>query len=322
MLVNRREVLGTLTAAAVVASSPVVAQDLRDMVNFVSAFPPGSGADFLVRLWSQKLTPTIPGPIVVLNKPGAMGFVAAEYTARSKLDGNTIFVHAGTSIAGNMHVFKNPPFDVTKDLTVAATLSRHSYMLVVGKNSPHHNLEELTQALRAKDGAASYGTSNTSSFLIAELYKQKANLEVVNVNYRTSADWINDLNSGALDFAVVDSIAGIGAAKQGTWRILAIGSGTRMASTPDIPTFNESGFPGIDVVSWWGALVPTATPRPLVEKIHGWFGEALKSPETAELLKATGNDVYMTSLEESSGLLKSTAEQWKKFVEIAKIEKI
>ncbi|MBN9084705.1 MAG: tripartite tricarboxylate transporter substrate binding protein [Rhizobiales bacterium] len=323
MLIDRRKALTALTCTAATALAyPAWSQDNRDIYNFVSAFPPGSGADVLVRFWSQKLTPIIPGPIVVANKPGAMGFLAAEYTARSKPDGHTIFVHAGTSIAGNMHVFKNPPFDVTKDLRVAATLSRHSYMLVAGKNAPYKNLQELTAALRSKGDKATYGTSNTSSFLIGELYKQKANLKVVNVNYRTSADWINDLNSGALDFAIVDSIAGLGVARQGTWRLIAIGSGTRMASTPDLPTFAESGYPGIDVVSWWGALVPSTTPEPIVETIRGWFNKAVQSPDTTEFLKASGNDVYSASPEEAAGLLAATAAQWKTFVEIAKIEKI
>ncbi|MDH7796878.1 MULTISPECIES: tripartite tricarboxylate transporter substrate binding protein [unclassified Beijerinckia] len=323
MLIDRRKALAALTCTAAAAISyPALSQDSREIYNFVSAFPPGSGADVLVRFWSQKLMPIVPGPIVVVNKPGAMGFLAAEYTARSKPDGHTIFVHAGTSIAGNMHVFKNPPFDVTKDLKVAATLSRHSYILVVGKSAPYKNLQDLTTVVRPKGDKATYGTSNTSSFLIGELYKQKADLKVVNVNYRTSADLINDLNSGALDFAIVDSIAALGVARQGNWRLLAIGSGTRMASTPDLPTFAESGYPGIDIVSWWGALVPTSTPQPIVDTMRGWFNTAVQSPDTAEFLKATGNDVYSASPQEAAGLLAATANQWKDFVEIAKIEKI
>jgi tripartite-type tricarboxylate transporter receptor subunit TctC len=323
MKMNRREMLGTLAGTAAIAvAGPSAAQDSRDIINFVSAFPPGSGADVLVRFWAQKLGPIVGSTIVVQNKPGAMGFIAAEYTARAKPDGHTVFVHAGSSIAGNMHVFKNPPFDVTKDLKVAATLSRHSYMLVVGKDSPRRTLQELTAALKAKGDKASYGTSNTSSFLIGELYKQKAGLNVLNVNYRTSTDFINDLNSGNLDFAVVDSIAAIGVARQGSWKMLAIGSGTRMTSTPDVPTFNESGAPGIDVVSWWGAMVPTSMPQPTADRIHGWFSEALKSPETAEFLKAQGNDVYVAPPDEAAKLLAQSAEQWKDFVQIAKIEKI
>jgi tripartite-type tricarboxylate transporter receptor subunit TctC len=138
MLLNRRKMMKAIAGAtALAAAPPALAQDSKDLVTFVSAFPPGSGADILVRFWAQKLGPIVGSTIIVQNKPGAMGFIAAEYTARSKPDGHTIFVHAGTSIAGNMHVFKNPPLDVTKELKVATTLSRHSYMWLSLARTPH-----------------------------------------------------------------------------------------------------------------------------------------------------------------------------------------
>ncbi|MDB5571200.1 MAG: hypothetical protein JWN93_2383 [Hyphomicrobiales bacterium] len=325
MLKNlQRACIAGFMAAAACAASLAHAQEAypRQVINFICAFPAGSGADVLVRFWANKLAPIAGATIVVQNKPGAMANIAAEFTARSKPDGYNILIHAGSSIAGNMHVFKNPPMDVVKELKVVATLSRHSYMLIVGKNSPHKSLQDLTAALKTKGEKASYGTSNTSSFIIGELYKRNAGLKVVQVNYRTSADFVNDLTSGAIDFAVVDSIAGISLDKQGHWKMLAVGSGERMASTPDLPTFADGGTPGIDVVTWWGAMAPAATPQPIVEKIHAWFNEAMKSPETVEFLKAQGNDVYPTSIAEGAGQLSRSEKQWKELVELAKVEKL
>lgn len=312
--------------AGLCLAAPVQAQTQdefpKQTITFVCAFPPGSGADILVRYWANRLKDSVGVPIVVQNKPGAMAHIAAEFTARSKPDGHTILIHAGSSVAANMHIFRKPSFDVVKDLRVAATLSRHSYMLVVAKESPHRTLADLTAALRAKGDKGTYGTANTPSFVIGKLFAKNAGLQSMQVNYRTSMEFLNDLKSGTVDFAVTDAISALALEKQGHWRMLAIGSGERMNATPNLPTFKEGGVPGIDLVTWWGAMVPAGTPDPVVAKINQWFAEALKGADTVEFLREQGNDAMATPLPEAAQMLRRSEQEWKTLVDATGVEKI
>jgi tripartite-type tricarboxylate transporter receptor subunit TctC len=323
-MTTRRALLGSLAAGLALPALRSSAQESYPQrpINVICAFPPGSGADILVRFWANKLQPLAPTPVVVMNRPGAMASLAATMTARSKPDGYTILVHAGSSIAGNMHIFKDPPIDVVKELRVVCTLSRHSYMLVVKKDSPFQTLQDLTLHLKTRGERATYGSSNTPSYVIGQLYNLSAGLAVRHVAYRTSADFIPDVDQGALDFAVVDSIAAIALHNQGRWRMLAIGSGSRLQSTPDLPTFTEGGAPGIDLVTWWGAMVAAGTPEPVVAQINAWFTKAMQAPDTRDFLKAQGNDVYATSAAEAAGLLRKSEQEWERMVRDAKVEKV
>lgn len=324
MFTTRRTLLGSMAAGLAWRPHQLSAIEgyPERTITIICAFPAGSGADILVRFWGQKLQGMLPVPVIVQNRPGAMASLAASLTARSKPDGYTILVHAGSSIAGNMHILKNPPLDVVKELRVACTLSRHSYMLVVKKDSPFRSLPELTEHLKSKGDKALYGSSNTPSYIIGQLYKIKAGLSVRHVPYRTSAEFIPDVDQGALDFAVVDSVAGIALDKQGRWKMLAIGSGQRLRSTPDLPTFAESGVPGIDLVTWWGAMVTAETPDPIVSQIRSWFMKAIESPEVAEFLKSQGNDVYITEPAEAATQLRKSEREWEQMVRDANVEKV
>ena len=319
---TRRELLASAAAMSLTGLAHAQEEYPKQTINFVCAFPPGSGADILVRYWANRLKNIVPQTIVVQNKPGAMANIAAEFTARAKPDGYTILIHAGSTIAANMHIFKKPSFDVVKDLKVATTLSSLSFILVVPKNSPHKSLQELTAALKAKGDKGSYGTANTPSFVIGKLYTKRAGLQTVQVNYKTSMEFVNDLNAGHLDFAITDSVSAVVLEKQGHWRTLAVGTAERMKSLPDLPTFAEGGVAGVNLATWWGAMVPAATPDDTVLKINQWFAQALKTQDTADFLREQANDVMITPLPEAQTLLRKSEQEWKQLVEETGVEKI
>ena len=134
-------------------------QDIR----FICGFPAGSGADVLVRYFAEKVRPLANRTIIVENKVGAAGNIAAVYTARAKPDGYTVYVHAASAIAANMHLFKKPPIDATKDLQIAAGVNKQPFMVVVTANSPYKTLAELTAAMKAKGDKASYAQSTPAA---------------------------------------------------------------------------------------------------------------------------------------------------------------
>ena len=212
-------------------------------VHFVCGFAPGSGPDIITRFMADKMRPLLKRTIIVENKVGAVGNIATEYVAKAKPDGHTVYITGGNSLAASMFLFKNPSVDVGKELEVVATLSKQPTLLVVGPNSSYKTLAELTAAIKLKGDKASYGTAFPTARVLGALYRNSADTKAVEVQYRTSADWINDLASGALDFAFIDSVSGISRAKQGSFRVLAVTTGERPQALPEYPSMKEFWLP-------------------------------------------------------------------------------
>jgi tripartite-type tricarboxylate transporter receptor subunit TctC len=313
--------IAALAAAATIAAlAPGQAEDEYPSRNitFVCAFPAGSGADVQVRFFADKLGAVIGKPIIVENKVGAAGNIAAQYTARSKPDGYTVFVHSGSTIAANMSLFKNPPLDVVKELRVAATTNTQAFLLTVRSDAPWKNVRELTEYLKTKGAKASYATTATPGKVMGALYKEATGIQAVEVPYRTGPDTVNDMTSGAVDYGMLDPVFALGQMRQGRFRILAVSTGQRMKSLPDIPTMTEQGVT-MDEVIWWGAMVPAATPDAIVQKINGWFKEVVASDDAKKFLDSFGADPLITTPAEGQKLFVKAAEDWKKYVRIAKI---
>jgi len=287
-------------------------------IHFVCAFPPGSGADVLVRYFAEKVRPLTNKSIIVENKAGAGGHIALEYVARSKPDGYTVFVHAGSGVAASMSLLKAPPVDVAKQIEVAGTINRQPYMIVVHASTPHKSLADLTKVLKEKGEKASYGTSNPSSTIVAETYKHVMGLKTVQVDYRTGADMVNDVASGALDFASADPVQALSMAKKGDWRILGISSGERLQATGSLPTMTEQGIK-MDVTGWWAAMLPTGTPKPIVAQINKWFTQVVGTEDTKKFLGQFGGDPLIETPEAAQARLLRDIKSWADNVKLAKI---
>ena len=291
------------------------AQDL----HFICGFAAGSGADIIVRFFADKLRPVVGRTILVENKPGALGNIATEYVARSKPDGYTIYVTGANSLAANMHVLKNPGVNATEGLQIAATINRATMMLGVRADAPWKTAKELTDAMKQKGEKASYAFANPTAKVLGAMYKEKAGLQSVEVSYRTGADFLNDLYGGNIDYAIPDNIQAMAQSRAGKMRILAVGAGQRMGAAPDLPTMTELGYP-MEIRSWWAALVPTATPRPIVDQLNVWFNQVVASPETKTFLNSIASDPWLTKPEEAQAYFRQQVKDWGEYVKIAKIE--
>ena len=312
----------TLALAGSAVMAPLAARAQANYpsrnITFICAFPPGSGADVLVRYFADKVSKVAGQTVIVENKPGANGNISAEYVARARPDGYTIYPHAGSSTAANMHLFKRPPVNVVKDLQTAALINKQAFMIVIRADSPIKTMKELTEYLKPKGSNASYATAATSGKVMGETYKQLAGLETVEINYKDANDSLNDMLSGGVEFGAHDPVFALSQSRQGRLRILAIASGERIQAAADIPTMTEQGYP-MDQVAWWGVFVPSATPRPIVDTINGWFKQVLLTPETKEFLGRFGGDVNIGTPDEGQALLAKTVDQWGEYVRIAKL---
>ena len=322
--VSRRNVtrgIGAAAAAAMLGPTTAFSQQYpAQNISVICAFPAGSGADVLVRYFAEKLRLKAGKTVIVENKTGANGNISAEYTARAKPDGYTVYIHAGSSTAANYWLFKKPPIDPSKDLQVVATLNQQPFMVVVPKDAPYKNLKELTEAMKAKGDKASYAESNTTGKVMGELYKIATGVKAVDVPYRNSSESLNDFASGTIDYGMKDPVFALVQEREGRLRNLAVSTGKRMKAVPNLPTMTEEGVAGIELFGWFAAMVPKATPRPIQEQLNKWFNEIEATDETREYLAKFGGDPWITTIEEGQAQLVKDQKDWEGYVKAAKIE--
>ena len=313
-----RSLLGVLAAlvTAGAAAQDYPAREIRSVCNFSA----GSGADIIVRFYSDRLSKLAGRPVIVENKPGAQGLVATDYVAKSRPDGYTILITpASSTLATAPHIFKQIPFDPLRDLAPVTTITSLAFVLAVDAAKPYRTIDDLVGALRAKPGNGFYGTQSNSGQVSAELFKAMLGLKTEYVPYKITGDAFASLLGGDVDFLSVDA----------TWaitqhphriRILAVTSAKRAGALPDVPTLAELGLKDFDITPWWGVVVPAGTPRPVIDKLAAWFNQITAMDETRSFLARGALDAFPGSPESMAALLKTETERWKAYVKLAKIE--
>ena len=291
-------------------------REIRSVCNFAA----GSGADIVVRYYSDRLSRLIGKPVIVDNKPGAQGLVATDFTAKSKPDGYTLLITpASSTLAIAPHMFKKLPFDPVKDFVPVTTLFTTSFTVSVNPDGPHKTLQDLVDHLKAKPGNGFYGTQSNSGQVSAELFKAALGLKTGYVPFKITGDAYTNLLNGNIDFMSVDA-TWAGAFHPARVRILAVTSAKRNGSLPDVPTLKELGLGDIDVSPWWGVVVPAGTPQPIVAQLAAWFNQVAGDDDTRQFLKRQAADPFLGSPESMAALLKSDIERWGRYVRLAKIE--
>jgi tripartite-type tricarboxylate transporter receptor subunit TctC len=302
------------------AAGPLRAQDypareIRSICNFA----PGSGADIIVRYYSEQLARLAGKPVIVENKPGAQGSIASAFVAKSAPDGYTIHITpASSTLAAAPHIFKQLPFDPIKDFASVTTINSLTFVVAVDAAKPINSVQELIQILKQKPGHGFYGTQSNSGQIAAELFKASTGLSTEYVPFKVTGDAFTNLLAGQIDFMSVDSTW---AKSQPKVRILAVTAAKRSSTMPEIPTLAEAGVPGVDVAPWWGVVVPAGTPRPIIDKLAAWFNQITASDATKQFLARAALDPFPGSPEQMAALLKSEVERWGGFVRLAKIER-
>jgi tripartite-type tricarboxylate transporter receptor subunit TctC len=289
-------------------------------IHFVVGFAPGSGPDLITRWIADKIKPHLNNrTIIVENKVGAGGNIASEYVARAKADGYVIYVTGGSALAASGHLFKNPPVDVVKAFDMIATLARQPTLVAIAANSPYKTVGDLQAAMRTKGDKASFATAFPTARVLGAMLRDSAGGKAVEVQYRTSADWINDLASGAIDFGIIDSASGSGHARQGRIRILAVSTADRFSTMPEIQTLKEAGL-DIDMAGWWAAYAPAGTPPAILDQLHVAFTAVVKSPEAKVFFNGITNEPWATTRSQAQEIYLKEYKDWGNYVRIAKIE--
>ena len=318
--VTRLVGIGLIVAGAALAA-PVARADYPDKtVKIMLGFAAGGGADILARWYADKLQQTTGATFIVENKVGASGNLALDATAKARPDGHTLLFASTVTTAGNTHVFKNLPVDVTKDLVPITYFGETPFVLVVAPHSPINSVADLTAHIRSKGGKATFGWATTSAIASTALYLASAGVEATPVGYKATATAVTDVTAGQIDFAFADIVFATGQARQGRVKILAVTSEERSPGLPDVPSLKDYGVPTGEITPLWGVWAPARTPREVIDKLAKWVNDITAMPATREFLIMQGATPKIGSPEDYRKRFETAMKAWSRAVSIAKIE--
>ena len=284
----------TLFAAiAGVGVTPAMAQAKFDKpIKLLVGFAPGGTADIIARVVAEKMTTSIGQPVVVENRPGAIGRITADAVKAAAPDGTTIMVMPIGPMAVVPHVYKDISYDPIKDFTPIALGATFQFAIAAGPASGAKTWAEFVTWAKANPSKAGYATSGAGSLphFFGVLLSRGIGVEMIHVPYKGSAAYLNDLLGGQVP-AAIDAIADLSELhRAGKVKILASSGAARSTALPDVPTFNELGVAGVEAMGWFGFFAPAKTPKPIVDALNVAINGALKSPDVAEKLSKLGMD--------------------------------
>jgi len=290
-------------------------------IRIVASQAPGGGIDAVCRLVALKLTEAMGHPVIVDNRAGANGSVAAEFTAKSPPDGYTLMLGAVGNLGTNVLFFKKLGYEPLRDLAPITSAVSGTNVLVVHPSVPVRTVKELIALARKQPNELAYGTSGTggAGHLAGALFRRMTNTELLHVPYKGGGPAMIDLVAGQtqVGFASVPSSAGF--IRAGKLRALATSAAKRTKLFPGLPTISEAGVPGYESHAWYGFVVPAKTPQPVVARLHEEIVRSLQAQETTQALLAQGLEVWTMSPEAFGAYIKSETEKWSRVIRDAKI---
>ncbi|MBV9191342.1 MAG: tripartite tricarboxylate transporter substrate binding protein [Betaproteobacteria bacterium] len=291
---------------------PASAQSVR----FVVGFTPGGPSDILARALGAKLTETLGQTVVVENRPGAGGNLAAEVVAKSPPDGNTWLLGNNSILATNQALYSHLGYDPVKDFAPVALVAIQPNILVVHPAVPARSAKELIAYAKANPGKLNYASTGAgvAAHLSAELFKTMAGVDMVHVPYKGAQPALTDVIAGQCQLMFATSASVLPYIKAGRLRALAVTTSQRSPSMPDLPTLAEAGVPGFESITWHGVVVPSATPAATVERLNRAINAALKDKELAGRLEALGAEIAGGSPQDFADYIQREIPKWTKVV--------
>ncbi len=315
-----------VVVAALLASGtpPALAQSNYPDRNIRLLFGFAPGVDTAARLLADRLRVAFGRAVIVENVTGASGHIAAERVAKAAPDGYTIAVMPAGNIVVDGTLYKRLPYDPLKDLAPVTQVYGYTDVLVVNNDVPAKNVAGLVALARAKPGLLTYGHSGigTSLHLAGELFNAMAHVDVQQVPFRGSSLVITDVIGGRITMSFIPPIGTLSIIQEGKVRALAVTSLKRAPFLPDVPTMDESGFPGFDVTTWWGMFAPAGTSAAVIEKLNRETVKIMALPDMHDRLRALGIVPLSNTPAQFEGVIQSEAPYWARLIKDAGIQQI
>jgi len=290
-------------------------------IRLVLPFAAGSATDIRARLFGAAIAADWGQPVVVENRGGANGFLAAEAVARATPDGYTLLFTSNSTHGSNPALFRRLPYDPIADFAPVTLIGSAPNFVVVNLALPVRTLRELIELARARPGRLNFASGSASSRAAGELFKAMARVEMTNVGYRANPQALTDVIAGNAQVMFADSTTATSQIREGRVRALAVTSRERAPTLPDIPTVEEAGgLPGYEMINWAAVYAPAGTPPAIVARLNAEFAAVAARPAVRDRLREDGTEPRTTTPEELGRFTESEIAKWRGIVAAARIE--
>ena len=289
-------------------------------IKVVVPFPAGSGTDNGARVLGKWLSARTGQPVIIDNRPGASGFIAAQAVATAQADGHTVLLTTNTTHAANPAMFKKLPYDPVQDFEPVSLVGSAGLLLVVAANSGHRDIAAFLTQLRAGGKPLHFGTGNSSSRIAGELLKTATGADMTAVPYKGTPPALTDLMGGQIDYMFCDIGAALPLVMGGKLRALATSSTEREPLLRDVPTLHEAGLKDFEMTVWSAVFVPARTPKDTIAKLNELLRAALADPAVRQEFASSGGRVQGSTPEALGAFVKSEMVKWATAVKTAGIQ--
>jgi len=310
------------TCALALASGAALAQAYPSRpIKFLVPFSPGSGTDIIARTVGEAMSKNIQQPVVVENKPGAGGTIAAAQVARAEPDGYTVLIHS-SGHALNPAIYPNLPYDTLRDLIGVTPLAAMPNVLVVSPARGWKSVADLVAAAKAKPGQLNYASAGIGSatHMNAEKFRLQAGLEAQHVPFKGTPEALSDVIGGRNDWFFAPLSAALPLIREGKLQALAVSTPTRASVLPAVPTTVEAGVPGSDYIFWVAMIVSSATPPPVVQRLHDEALKVLADPDVKERLAKLGAEPFPLAQDAFNAFIRTEVEAAAKIARAANLK--
>ena len=290
-------------------------------IRLIVTYPAGGGADAMARLVAPRLSEALGQPVLVENRGGASGTIAADLVAKASPDGYTLMLDA-TNHAVNPSLYPTLPYDPEKAFAPVTLLALFPNMLVVHPAFPASSVSELIKKIKAEPGKIAFASSGNGSaqHLAGELFRQRAGLDMVHVPYKGGGPALIDVMAGQVPLYFGNMASALPHVKNGKLKALAVTGSKRSAAAPELPTVAESGMPGYQVYEWNAIFAPAGTPAAIVGRLQSEIAKAVKIPEVRERMLALGGEIVASSPAELGAWVREQTASWAKVVRAGNIK--
>ncbi len=315
--------LTLIIAAAFVAlfAGALYAEDFPTRpITITAVFGPGSASDTICRIIADPLSKTLGQPVVVEDRPGADGALAALYVHHQPADGYNLLMATNSPLSADPFLHKDVSYDPVKDFEPITRVGSFTLMLVVNPSLPIHSVKELVAYAKAHPGQLSFASGNTAGIVAGDILSKWAGISMLHVPYKSTPPALEDIIGGRVSMMFADFTTAMPHVAAGTLRPLAITRIKRSALYPDLPTMDEAGVKGFNIDAWAGLVAPAGTPPEIVAKLNGTLRPIIDDPQTQAKFKNVGFEGFSSTPQELGDYMKSQLGEWQKMVKDADIQ--